>query len=223
MSIKQNKLGSYFAVTAGAGCAASVASGAVQVINLSGFSTTPGSTFSIPGPSGGPASDGLFDFGFDSSTTYGHFTLNTGSSYFFVDDYYSADFYGTRGNGYYYAEAFTSGPQTFPTNIADNARWHDAGLSLTGGDFVIGENWLPFCDTELRFGWLSFTLNSLGTNSTSPVASFNYFVYDDVSTQATNAIPLETAIAAVPEASSLALLALGSVGLAARRQRRKTA
>ena len=223
MSIKQHKLGTYLAVSAGAGCAASVANGAIQVIDLSGFSTTPGSTFSIPGASGGPASDGLFDFGLSSSTDYGQLTLNTGSSYFFVDDYYSADFYGTGPNGYYYAEAFTSGPQAFPTNISDIARWHDAGLNLTGGDFVIGENWLPFCDTELRFGWLSFTLNSLGTNSTSPVASFNYFVYDDVSTQATNAIPLETAIGAIPEPSSLALLALGSVGLATRRQRRKTA
>lgn len=222
MSIKQNKLGTYFTVTAGAGCAASVASGAIQVIDLSGFSTTPGSTFSIPGPSGGPASDGVDDFGLDSSTDYGQLTQNAGA-YFFAVDYYNNDFHYSGPNYFYYADAFQTGPQPFPIELGDIARWHDAGLGLTGAGFVIGENWLPFCDTELRFGWISFTLNSLGTNSSSPVASFNYFVYDDVSTQATNAIPLETAIGAIPEPSSLALLALGSVGLAARRQRRKSA
>lgn len=214
MSIKANKLGSYFAVTAGAGCTASIASGAIQVIDLSGFSTTPGGPGIVI-----PGGDALSDFYLDSSANNGQLSQNAGA-YFFAADIYGNDFY-VPYSYYYFANAFQTGPQNFPIDTADAARWREGGL--TGGDFVVGENWLPFCDTELRFGWISFTLNSLDANNDSPVASFNYFVYDDVSNQAANAIPLETAIAAIPEASSLALLALGSVGLAARRQRRKTA
>lgn len=214
MSIKQNKLGSYLAVSAGAGCTASIATGAIQVIDLSGFSTVPGGPSVVI-----PGGDATPDFYLDNSANIGQLSQSTGA-YLFTADIYGNEFY-VPGSYYYFADAFQAGPQNFPLDTADAARWHENGL--TGGDFVVGENWLPFCDTELRFGWISFTLSSLGTNGSSPVASFNHFVYDDVSTQATNAIPLETAIGAIPEASSLALLALGSVGLAARRQRRKTA
>jgi hypothetical protein len=71
---------------------------------------------------------------------------------------------------------------------------------------------------------MSLTLDTLLPNNSINV-SYGHYVYDDISTGPADAIDLNTAIAAasVPEPSGLALLALGSAGLAARRQRRKVA
>ena len=205
---KQNKLGSYLAVTAGVGCAASVAEGAIQVVDLSGVATT--EFISLPADTGDISID-LRLATVDSLS--GTLVSLTGTS-----------FYGDVDipfGGESFARGYSAGPAAFPIQSELYAAWFAFGES--GGGFQTGLNYVAFKDSADNFGWLSFTLDSLTPNSTEPISSFGHFVYDDTSTSPANAIPLETAIAAVPEPSSLALLALGSVGLAARRQRKKAA
>ena len=205
---RQNKLGSYLAVTAGVGCAASVAEGAIQVVDLSGVSTS--GELILPAETG----DELSDINIFSDT-------NAGFLFVTRDSLFYSDLDGV-GNASSIGRGYTVGPASFPLDRDDFAQWYSAAGSGNGG-FQVGLNYVAFKDSADNFGWLSFTLDSLTANSTSPISSFGHFVYDDTSTSPANAIPLETAIAAVPEPSSLALLALGSVGLAARRQRKKAA
>ena len=111
MSIKQNKLGSYLAVTAGAGCSASIATGAIQVINLSGFSTVPGGpSVVIPGGDAAP------DFYLDNSANIGQLSQSTGA-YLFAADIYGNEFY-VPDSYYYFAGAFQAGPQNFPIDLS---------------------------------------------------------------------------------------------------------
>lgn len=215
----QNKLGAYLTVTAGAGCAASIAEAAIQVVDLSGLPTAPGASIAFPSSTGNTAND-LF------MPTVGNdgFLLGLGGVFYSNSQAYVDGDYVYASHGYTSA----SGSADFPTMAPlYEAQWNIDGVETSR--FSEGVNWLPFRDNAQNFGWFSFTLVNLDTNadnanaSTSAISSFGSFVYDDTSTSPANAISLETAIAAaVPEPSSLTLLALGSIGLAARRKRRET-
>ena len=192
----QNKLGTYLAVTAGAGCAASVAEGAIVVVDLSGLSPGFGlKTFPIA------TGDLIYDISFSYNANNGYLNRGAYGTSCFSDG-------AGAGGGFNYARGYQSGPAAFPVDPDDFAVWNRN--SNSGGGFVVGENWVALKDSAGNFGWMSFTLNSLGTNRTNPISSFGSFVYDDTSTSPATAITLQTAIAAVPEPSSLALLALGS-------------
>ena len=214
MKIKQNNLLSYLAVTVGAGCVSSAANAAVIVVDLSGLSTEVGEK-TLPGATG----DSGVDFHISNTSING--MLYGGS------DNGLGDFFGDVNgltNKAYVARGYQGGASAaFPAD-SDRFVWW-AYRSNTGGGFVVGENWVAFQDTSGNLGWMSFTLGSLGMNTTQPITSFGSFVYDPTSTSPANAISLQTAVAAaaVPEPTSLGLLALGAMGLATRRQRRKAA
>ena len=205
---RQNKLGSYLTLTVGVGCAASVAEGAIQVVDLSEVATT--SLIFFPSATGDSVADMVLYTGLRAGALYSQTYSN----------FYGGQF-GDFSENSSYAPGYTAGPANFPDDVDFSAVWYNNGSTDFG--FQVGLNYVAFRDTANNVGWVSFTLDSLTSNGTRPISSFGHFVYDDTSTSPANAIPLETAIAAVPEPSSLALLALGSVGLAARRQRKKAA
>jgi PEP-CTERM motif len=207
----QNKLGTYLAVTAGIGCAASVAKGAIVVVDLSSLTTATG-VKTIPGLDNYP------DFDFRANGVAGYINAIRNRSVFYSDSV------GIRGNPTYGRGYQTTITIAFPNDPDQWILWHILGDTNSAG-FKAGENWVAFKDTSNKFGWLSFTLKSLGVNNTLPITSFGKFVYDDTSTSPANAITLQQAVAAasVPEPSGLMLLALGATGLVARRQRKKAA
>ena len=99
---------------------------------------------------------------------------------------------------------------------------------LTGIPDLVGVGWLPFAKTDLddatdgtsnfsELSWMRFRV----TDGPTPTMEITAIVYDDAGADVTLAEAV--AAAPIPEPSSLALLALGSVGLAARRQRKKAA
>jgi len=203
LSSNKNHLRNYVALTGSLGCMASVTEGAIQVLDLSSISPVSRSiTF--------PNSDAIEDFQ-DSAGLLGYFITGRTSFY--------SDVPGLMGLDRY-ASPYQSGPADFPSDPDGLTGW--AFFGAVGGGFEIGTNWVAFRDSEDRFGWLSFDLRALVPITDRPITSYNYFVFDPDSTSPADAISLDQAIAAVPEPSGLALLALGATGLSARRARKKT-
>ena len=208
---KQNKMGTYLAVTAGAGCAASVAEGALQFVDLSGISTSDRRDFvTIPG------GFGSVDFRIgDGGEAHGYLSTN----FLTEPRFYGTGAFGARGDE----------GDSFPSARADFAVWYAGNNNSTVIEGFSGgtENIVPFRDSSNRFGWLSFDLGDPGSSDFFNPTAYNWFVYDDAATNAATA-PTRSAseafaAAAVPEPSSLALLALGAGGLVIRRQRKKAA
>ena len=112
---RQNKLGSYLAVTAGVGCAASVAEGAIQVVDLSGVATT--GFIPLPAETG----DATIDLFISSDAIYGYLNSVTNTSFF--DDREVRDYPGV-------AQGYTAGPATFPFDSDTFASWVDSGGTL---------------------------------------------------------------------------------------------
>ena len=201
-------LRSYLAVTAGVGCASCVAEGAIQVVDLSGLST-PGGSVNIVALPGGDAEPDIF-FG---GTFGGNGGLFTG---------YAVFFYGV--SRYVDPGAYRAGSMEFPTVAEGGVLWYSSYLGGPVGGFEDGaDNWVAFRDSENRFGWLQLSLDDASAPNASAGLQLLNFAYDPDATSAANAPNLSEAVAAVnavPEPSSLALLALGATGLAAHRKRK---
>ena len=194
-------------MTAGVGCASSVAEGAIQVVDLSEFSTPGGITSIVTLPGG----DGVADFEFEGGSDFlGAFTTQSGGFYGMLD---------LPGN----PGAYRAGSLVFPEEQSGYATWFVPFVGPTDR-FEDGEdNWVAFRDSENRFGWLQLSLDDATAPNASAGLQLLNFAYDPDATSAANAPNLSEAVAAVnavPEPSSLALLALGATGLAARRKRK---
>ena len=211
--MQQNKMLSYLAVTAGVGCASSAANAALTVMNLGGSALAAGTKVSFRGGYNYPPP---VEFQMTQSASWGYLSA-AGSAKFYSSaptaGSFSADWAAS------YAEGVSA---VFPSDVDDAWFWK-VGSSTRGST---GVNWVAFRDNQSRFGWLSFTFSTLGSNNGNPVSSMNYFVYDPDASSPANAPTLQAAVAAVnpiPEPTSLGLLALGAMGLATRRQHRKAA
>ena len=204
---KTQRLQGYMATSLGLGACASSADAAMVVLDLSTISTPPSVFIALP------SGDGTDDFGFNSANSaYGYF-LKLGS----------ASFYSTNaGSNNNSSPGYQQGPVSFGGTPREFAMWTGYGNSPNG--FATGgNNWVAFKDTDNRYCWLNFSLDDPSLTNDTVDVQLLHFVYDDMATSIATAPNLSQAIAAIPEPSSLSLLALGAVGIAARRERKKKA
>jgi len=178
--------------------------GVVQILDLSSLPTTPGFVVF-------PSGDSDADLHFQNSTTRG-VIVNRGDTRIY------GDLIGIDGRDSL-APAYQSGDVAFPSDIDGATAWLYDGI--LGGGYVIGQNWLPLKDTNERYGWMAFTLETLGAGRTEPIASFDWFIYDDTTTNTNNAIGLQAAQNAVgiPEPTSSFLVFLAAFSFIVKRNR----
>ena len=200
MKDKQNKLGTYLAVTAGVGCAASVAEGVTTVTFFGAGAQS--STSSPPTPYG--LTVGSFGGGFAVVTPSFMSPLST----------VRIAFDAVRGG------SFTQGEDFSPLVTGFSAGYY----GFNGGSFFTGGS----MNGDQNFASLSFDIDEAVFEAVGQFsfdrAGNGFLVALAVNTDgsALNVSEGFTAIngASVPEPSSIALLALGATGLAARRKRK---
>ena len=199
---RQNKLGSYLAVTAGVGCAASVAEGAVVVTTFAPGDVT---SYEVPGVSS-------HTWAVKGHLLYqGDFVVESGPKDNGVFSSYSWGVFAQGGGGLDYTVP------TLATNVAEygfvGARGGDSGAVLDGD--TVNYMALDFTGEDtVRESVAAFVFDGSGGGYIHAIARNE----DGSSLSIPDGISNITS--PVPEPSSLALLALGSVGLAARRRRK---
>ena len=191
MKDKQNKLGTYLAVTAGVGCASSVAEASTTV------------TF----------------FGQDAENDFG-IALSFSPSFTLGDPEFSP--VDALPIGTLYFEGGYEGGGRFSNGLNESA----GNLYSPIVDYVIGFNGVEVGDLNFIMFTTDFgVLDSNGVAQFSLDGSGGGFLVSTALSDDGSFLSLADGIAAinaasVPEPSSLALLALGATGLAARRKRK---
>jgi hypothetical protein len=207
MRIKKNKLGTYLAVTAGVGCAASVAEGAVTFYGVNSANDTNADPGNGVNP-GLEVGSGGFPGSFSANGRWGGARFGdyvTGNPYFSQGADIAINGTGRTVGPYFNAGVFVGGAISGSQNYA--------AISFDGDD-------------DVYEGVGQFYFDGAGGGYIIAIATTNAVPNpQDLTTVGGPALSISDGkamidAAAVPEPSGLALLALGSVGLAAKRRRK---
>lgn len=220
MKIRQNnKLATYLAVTAGVGCASNIASGAVTFYGINSANDT------NPNPSG-------INLGTHDATGYLVVDSTSSPSSLFSVTPFPSLYTFTRGNDLYMigntnALGIYGRDMFLLEGMAGSENY--ANISFNGPDDIFEAVGQFFFDGE-GGGFLIALAFAEGTtlaDGITPLTSANaptdLSTLTNTGTETLSISAGAAAIDAVPEPSGLALLALGSIGLAVRRNRKQAA
>ena len=213
---KTQGLSSFLAVTAGVGLASSAANGAIQVVDNPIFLRTASavgapiapSTYSAPSPDPlGVLEPGFLsmDFSPGAGDQLGYVDIGVSPPLLTADSLYT--FHPTAGSGLDVVRLSVPVGSTIPSFVG--VGWFAFGFQ----PFVDDRTWTAAGPLNTEISWVRVSV----TEGPNPTISVDALIYDDTGADVT--LAQAVAAAPVPETSGLILLALGSVGLVARRKR----